>query len=660
MNARTEPTAGAGRGRTSLRLRLILVGFGVLLFALLVLGAEGILTLAGYGPSHAVFLKKKVLGAEVYQFNREISELFFPPWAAKPPAYAQFAAQKPSGELRILATGESSTLGDPFGPQSAFPALLGRMLADVAPERQYRIVNCGVIAISSLDVLLLHKQIVKHDPDLLVIYTGHNEAYGADGVDTPVQRTFATRRAAQTWLWFRNLRLVRLARTLLGQMKQTPPAGASEGFGMWLMRDRSVPAHDPKHDRLLQFYRENILEMLERARDRGVDVVLCTQISNERDQSPLGSTHGPAFDGAREGEWRAALASGVAAMNAGRWPEALAALDACQAIDPDFAEVRFRRGRCLDAQGDSAAAIQEYIAARDRDAVHFRACSAQNEVLRQIAGAWNPQGKHHLIFVDLDRRIHEQHPYGAGLDFFTEHVHPYPTGHAWMAREIAQALAESEIAGRFGAWDLTRFRDGASYVRQVGMTNLDELFGCYLTDVYKLAKWPFPECYENGVMRAYVQARIRDLTSRLDPNERQVFAEIPRDKSGDLYDFGRRHYGLFNLYRSQRKGEEALRELALVSEYWWPAAFLETDRAQVLVGMHRFDEAEMHLRRARELDPEYPPIHFVAGALYHGRGNLIKAREAFEAYLKAAPDGPFAQSARVGLQAVGGAPGRRR
>jgi tetratricopeptide (TPR) repeat protein len=534
------------------------------------------------------------------------------------------------------------------------------MLADAAPARQYQILNCGVIAISSLDVLLLHKQIVKRRPDLIVIYTGHNEAYGADGVDTPVQRTFATRRAAQTWLWFRNLRLVRLARTVFGQMKKTPPAGAPEGFGMWLMRDRTVPAHDPKHDRLLQFYRENILEMLAQARDRGVDVVLCTQISNERDQSPLGSTHGPAFDAAREDEWRTAFAHGVASMNAQRWSEALTALDACRAIDPDYAEVRFRRGRCLDAQGDSAAAIQEYIAARDCDVVHFRACSAQNEVLRQIAGAWDPQGKHHLVFVDLDRRIHEQYPYGAGRRFFTEHVHPYPTGHAWIAREIARDLAGSAIAARFGTWDLTRIREGESYVQQVGMTGMDELFGDYLTDVYKLAKWPFPECYENDAMRAYLQGRIRDLTARLDPNERQVLAELPRDKAGDLFDFGRRHYGLFNLYRSQRRGDEALHELELVSEYWWPAAFLETDHAQILVGMHRLDEAEMHLRRARELDPSYPPIHFVAGALYHARGSLIQAREEFQAYLKVAPDGPFASAARVGLQAVGGAPGRTR
>lgn len=650
----------SGAPGTSVSARLALIGFGILLFVLLVVAAEGILTLAGYGPSHTLFQKKKVLGEETYQINRDISELFFPPWATKPPAFGHFPVHKAAGTLRIMVTGESSTLGDPFGPQSAFPALLGQILADAAPERRYETVNCGVVAISSLDVLLLHKQIVKLDPDLVVIYTGHNEAYGADGVDTPVQRAFATRRAAQTWLWLRNLRLVRLVRTVLGQSRTSRPKTAPEGFGMWLMRDRTVPAHDAKHERLLEFYRENILEMLARARDRGVDIALCTQISNERDQSPLGSAHGPGFDASRESEWRAALGHGVAAMAGQRWHDALSALETCRAIDPDYAEVRFRRGRCLDVLGDSAAALAEYVAARDLDAVHFRACSAQNEVLRRIAREWNPQGKHQLIFVDLDRRIHEDYPYGADRRFFTEHVHPYPPGHAWIAREIARALAASEIAGRFGSWDLSRVASLDAYPPRVGMTILDEAAGLYLTDEYKLAKWPFTECYENDAMRAYLQQRIRELTARFDANQRQVYAEILQDKVGDLFDFGKRHYGLFGLYRGQRKGEEALRELQIAHDYWWPVAFLETDMAQILVAMQRLDEAEMHLRRARELDPHYAPIHFVAGALYHGRGNLIRARQEFEAYLKAAPNGPYAASALTGLRAVGGSPARLR
>jgi tetratricopeptide (TPR) repeat protein len=651
------PQAGRPRGApTSAGARLALIALGVVFFALLVLGAEGALTLAGYGPPHRLFLKKKVLGEETYRLNREVSELFFPPWATKPPGFEQFPVQPAPGTVRLMATGESSTLGEPFGPQTAFPALLGEMLADAAPERRYEVANCAVVAISSLDVLLLHRQIVDLRPDAVLIYCGHNEAYGADGVDTPVQRAFATRRAAQAWLWFRNRRLVRLARQVFGQLRAAPPERAREGFGMWLMRDRTVPAHGAKHERLLEFYRENLRDMLKSARDRGVDVLLCTLISNERDQSPLGSVHGPDFDPAREGEWRAALARGTAAMERARWADGLAALDACRALDPDYPEVRFRRGRCLDALGDSAAAIREYVAARDLDAVHFRACSEQNEVVRELAREWPTQGRHRVVLIDLDRRIHEAFPHGADRRFFTEHVHPYPVGHAWIAREIARALEQSELAPHFGAWDLGRLAAPADYVRRVGMSDLDEATGLYLTDAYKMAKWPFTECYENDEMRAHLQRRMRELSAGFTPSEAQFFRELPTDRTGDLYDFGKRHMFLFTQFRNQRRGEEALRELDIARNYWWPEAFLETDRAQVLIGMKRLDEAEMHLRRARELDRDYAPIHFVAGALQHSRGNLPAARREFETYLRRDPAGPYAAAARAGLQATGGSP----
>jgi tetratricopeptide (TPR) repeat protein len=636
--------------RTSPVTKLALMAGGLVALALVLLLSEGVLSLAGYGPPRRLFLKRTVGNEQIYQLNRDISELFFPKWATKPPSYQWFPAQKAAGTYRILATGESSTLGDPFGPQTAFPALLGEMLHDVAPGRQYEVVNCAVIAISSLDVLLIHKEALGYDPDAILIYAGHNEAYGADGIDTPVQRSFSSRGAAKFWLWLRNVRLVRLAREALGRLSPPKNAGATEGFGMWTMRDRLVPACGEKHARLLTFYRENLLEMLATARAKGVDVILCTLISNERDQSPMGSDHGCDFDPARAAAWQAAFAHGQAGMASADWPAAVAALTECRDLDPQYAEVRFRLGRCYDALGDSAAAIAEYRAARDYDAVHFRACSAQNEVVREVARTWDPQGRHRLVLVDLEQRLAEDFPRGAGRSFFTEHVHPYPVGHAWIAQAIARELAASPLASDLGAWDLARLAPPETYVARVGMSELDVAAGLYLTDLYKLAKWPFPNCYDNDQARAYVQARIRDIATRLDPSEMKLFQTIPTDRTGDMFDFGKRHYYLFTEYRNQRRGPEALREITLAQRYWWPAAFLEVDLAQVLIGVHRFDEAEAHIQRARALDPDFAPIHFVAGALCHGRGQIDDARREFQAYLQAEPQGNYASASAAALQ----------
>lgn len=642
--------------RTSVAMKLALAAGGLLALALVLVVAELALGLAGYGPPRRLFLKRTIGNEQIYQLNREISELFFPKWATKPPSYQWFPAEKPPGTYRIMATGASSTLGDPFGPQTAFPAMLGEALRDAAPNRRYEVINCAVIAISSLDVLLIHKEALGYDPDAILIYTGHNEAYGADGIDTPVQRSFSSRGAAKLWLWLRNVRLVRLVREALGRLSPPKSAAASEGFGMWTMRDREVPACGEKHARMLAFYRENLAEMLAMARDKGVDVILCTLVSNERDQAPMGSAHGCDFDPARAPAWQAALARGQGAMAAGDWPAATAALTECRDLDPEYAEVRHRLGRCLDALGDSAAAYEEYRAARDHDTVHFRACSAQNEVVREVARTWETRGRHRLVLVDLERRLEEAFPRGAGRDFFTEHVHPYPAGHAWMGQAIARELAASPLAASLGPWDLERLAPPEAYVARVGMSELDLAAGLFLTDLYKLAKWPFPNCYENNEARAHIQGRIRDIAPRLDASEMKLFQAIPTDQTGDLFDFGKRHYYLFTEYRAQRRGPEALREITLAQRYWWPDAFIEVDLAQVLIGVRRLDEAEVHIQRARTLDPKFAPIHFVAGALHHGRGEIDQARREFQAYLQAEPQGHYAAASAAALQVLSRAP----
>lgn len=643
----------SGRTHTSLAAKFALAGGGILLLLILLIVVEGILALAQVGPPRSLFLEKEYFGAKVLQLNRDISEFFFPKWATKPPAYEQIPKAKPPGTYRLLAMGASSTMGDPFGVQTAFPVLVREMLTDATPETEYQVANCAVIAISSLDVLQLHKQAVKYDPDAILIYCGHNEAYGADGIDTPVQRSFSSRGAAKTWLWFRNLRLVRLVRGALGRLNPPEDDPAAQGFGMWLMRDRYVPAASEKHARMLSFYRENILEMLSAARARGVDVILCTLISNVRGQSPMGSEHGEGFTAQEEGPWRAAFNRGKAKMEAGEFDAARRALIEARDHDPAYAEVRFRLGRCFDALGDSTSAYAEYLAARDCDAVHFRACSAQNETLREIARAWETRGQHELVFIDLERLLAEAYPYGPGRSFFTEHVHPYPRGHAWIADAIVRALATSPLADQWGPWDLAALERPTTYVRRRGMSALDVAAGLLLTDLHKLAKWPFPNCYENDQARAYLRGRLVELEAQMSAEELQICQAIPGDRTGDLYDFGKRHYILFTNYRQNRRGQDALRELAIAQSYWWPEAFLETDKAQVLVGLRQFEQAQYHLERARALDPTYAPIHFVAGALHHAAGELQAAREEFQAYLRADRNGTYASSALRALEVLG-------
>lgn len=664
----SDPNSAQPPVKTSLGAKLLLIGLGIFVLLLLLAATEGILGLVGYGPPKELFIEQDLAGEPTYFFNRRISELFFPSWATKPPGYELLPAEAAPDQFRLIALGASTTVGDPFGGQIAYPRLVKEMLADVAPSPRYEVANCGVVAISSLDVLLLGKKALDYEPDALLVYTGHNEAYGADGVDTPVQKAFTSRGAAKFWLWFRNLRLVRAVRSAVAAVH---PAGGGDGaqgeggagdektFGMWLMKDRYVPACSDKHDRLLRFYRENLLELLGAARAKGVDVILCTLLSNRRDQSPMGSVHGCDFPASQEPAWSAAFGAGKQHMRTRDWPAAIEAFEQCRDLDPEYAEVRFRLGRCLDAVGDSSAAVAEYRAARDYDAVRFRAGSRQNEILREIARGWDAQGKHELIFVDLAQQLDEEYPLGPGREFFTEHVHPYAWGHAWIAAKIVEALSRSEAGQRLGPWDLAAREPFGAYVTGVGMMPMDFAAGLHLTDRFKLAKWPFPNCYDNAEARAYLRDQIGRFESVMGPLERRIFEALVRGRSADLYDFGHRHYRLFQEYRQARRGAEALRELETLQGYFWPSAGLATDRAQILLALGQPQQAAEWVERARRLDPDHAPAHFVAGALYHAQGRFAEAAAEFEAYLEAEPRGDYAAASSRALQMIRSQPGGR-
>ena len=55
------------------------------------------------------------------------------------------------------------------------------MLEDAFPQRQVEVFNMGITAISSFGVARVVEDAMDLKPDAIVVYTGHNEIYGAYG-----------------------------------------------------------------------------------------------------------------------------------------------------------------------------------------------------------------------------------------------------------------------------------------------------------------------------------------------------------------------------------------------------------------------------------------------------------------------------------------------
>ena len=90
----------------------------------------------------------------------------------------EFEAEKPDDTYRIFVIGGSSTFGIGTADGSTIPAHLERMYREANPFPQLRIevINAGIPAAQSYtESLMVKNQILRLDPDLLIVYDGHND-----------------------------------------------------------------------------------------------------------------------------------------------------------------------------------------------------------------------------------------------------------------------------------------------------------------------------------------------------------------------------------------------------------------------------------------------------------------------------------------------------
>ncbi len=93
----------------------------------------------------------------------------------------ELAARKAPGVLRLMAIGSSTTF-DPSvsGDAATWPARLQFWLTELWPGHQVEVINAGVPGYRVIDDLIRWEtELYQYQPDLIVLYEGHNDLFGA-------------------------------------------------------------------------------------------------------------------------------------------------------------------------------------------------------------------------------------------------------------------------------------------------------------------------------------------------------------------------------------------------------------------------------------------------------------------------------------------------
>ncbi len=92
-----------------------------------------------------------------------------------------FAKKKSVDVYRIFLVGEASLSGWPYSEDQAIDRKLRNNLALYRPDRKFELITISVAGLNSGFAADIVSGIVRYSPDLVILYSGHNEFYGVEG-----------------------------------------------------------------------------------------------------------------------------------------------------------------------------------------------------------------------------------------------------------------------------------------------------------------------------------------------------------------------------------------------------------------------------------------------------------------------------------------------
>ena len=368
-----------------------------------------------------------------------------------------FPRQKTPGTFRIFCLGGSTTFGHPYADPLSFAGWMRELLPVADKTKHWEVINAGGISYASYRVAHLMEELVRYQPDLFIVYTGHNEfleerTYGQLRNMPAVVRQ-ATSLLARTRSWT----AMSAALHKLGINPQKSAQGRSQLRGeVDAILDRSAGLNrytrdDALRDNILRHYRISLERMVSLARSAEAPVIFVTPASNLKDFTPFKSEHTEGLDVASQQRAEQMLAAARDAMRRKDWSGAFGSLDQALTFDPRHAELLYRRGQVLVALGRFDEAESVLRQARDEDVCPLRALSPMPRIVAEVA---RDKGAELVDYVELLRqRMRDRfgHPV-LGQEYFLDHVHPTIEGYRMLAIALIDAMNRQGLVQQDSAW----------------------------------------------------------------------------------------------------------------------------------------------------------------------------------------------------------------
>lgn len=439
---------------------------GIMLFipVLLLILLEMGLWLFRYGGDTRLFISTPDATSRYYGINTSIGRRYFHLEDFTPtPRKDLFLKEKPKNSYRIFVLGGSTTAGFPYGNHLTFTRILNRRLSDTFPDRRIEIINTALTAVNSYTLMDFIDEIIKQQPDAVLIYAGHNEFYGALGVAS-LESLGKIRGVVKTYLKLQRFKTFVLLRNTIDAVRKSGSRNRLDRTADPMQtvmtrivnKDLKIPLHSPfyrlgKH----QFY-HNLKDIFKKLKNAGVSVMISELVSNISDHPPFASVQNDTL------------------------PSAFSV---------------YQRARVLEKRGQFQEARKAYYLAKDLDVLRFRATEEFNDVIHDLASEYD------IPVVPMKSDFEERSPNGLiGLNLMHEHLHPNKAGYFLMAEAFYNAMRKEGFIQ--SSWPEQLIQPNSFYERNWPFTYLDSVYAEIGIAQLK-GGWPFKKSGPNTVLYEY-------------------------------------------------------------------------------------------------------------------------------------------------------------
>lgn len=510
-----------------------------------------------------------------------------------------FPAKKAENVTRVFCIGGSTTYGRPYDDLTSFSGWLRRFLPAVDPTRNWEVINAGGISYASYRAARLMEELKDYEPDLFIIYSGHNEFLEARTYDELLKVPEFLRSIAA---YASRTRIYTLLYDLINKRNEVLPAEVKA------LLDQSVGPEDyhrddEKRNAILEDYKTSLIRMTKIGENTGSKLILVTPASNIGDFSPFKSEPSKNLSAIEISQVETLKDEITTALDEGDEIRAEAIAKEALTIDGRDPELLYLYAKALLALDQIDEARIAFKHSRDEDVCPLRALTPIRKIVTDVAQTQNTG------FVDFVGVIKEQSTNGIpGSEFFLDHVHPTIEGNRLLALSIIKEMLQEGFVSQSDTWN----EDTISKITSDLNESLDEkTHAIALRNLSKVLMWGG----KNDEAK-----RLNELAASMIPEDSDVHAQ-----EGIL------------LWRAGDK-EAALAHFREAERLTPMNAIIHHKMGVLLSELNRLTEARAELEEAISLDPTMANLYFDFGIVLQGLGKNKQAEIAYRTSLKQDPN----------------------